>query len=212
MLDQNTDRMWYVIGAVIIGAAIILILNGTMPQLFASVAETFEDKTDDVSSAVSDMDMAVGSGENLLLGTSDDWVDYPGLFQHAGGVGQSSAYRLIADMGLAPGDMVTFSGDFNFYNGHYGPRINFSPVPYDTDDEREMARRGKTHTGKGKFTYTVKVPENTVYLRVMISNQNEVNGSAREDVISIRKLKLEKGIVAYRRRGISICKRTVKEC
>lgn len=46
MLDQNTDRMWYVIGAVIIGAAIILILNGTMPQIFASVAESFDGAAD----------------------------------------------------------------------------------------------------------------------------------------------------------------------
>lgn len=45
MLDQNTDRMWYVIGAVIIGAALIFIMNSTFPQLFASVGDTFEGKT-----------------------------------------------------------------------------------------------------------------------------------------------------------------------
>lgn len=28
MLDQNTDRMWYVIGAVVIGAGIIFLANG----------------------------------------------------------------------------------------------------------------------------------------------------------------------------------------
>lgn len=42
MLDQNTDRMWYVIGAVLVGAAIILIANGTLPQMFASVTDSFE--------------------------------------------------------------------------------------------------------------------------------------------------------------------------
>lgn len=42
MLDQNTDRMWYVIGAVLVGAAIILIANGTLPDMFASVTDSFE--------------------------------------------------------------------------------------------------------------------------------------------------------------------------
>ena len=42
MLDQNTDRMWYVIGALVVGAGIILLANGTLPSLFASVTETFE--------------------------------------------------------------------------------------------------------------------------------------------------------------------------
>ena len=46
MLDQNTDRMWFVIGAVIVGAAIIFIANGTLPTLFASVKDTFSDSAD----------------------------------------------------------------------------------------------------------------------------------------------------------------------
>lgn len=41
MLDQNTDRMWYVIGAVLIGAAIIFGMNTLMPNTFASVGESF---------------------------------------------------------------------------------------------------------------------------------------------------------------------------
>lgn len=61
MLDQNTDRMWYVIGAVIIGAAIILILNGTVPEMFASVGETFKAKTENVRTDVSDITMTDGA-------------------------------------------------------------------------------------------------------------------------------------------------------
>lgn len=64
MLDQNTDRMWYVIGAVIIGAAIILILNGTAPELFASVADTFRDKTEEVTEVIDGIDP--NTHENLL--------------------------------------------------------------------------------------------------------------------------------------------------
>lgn len=68
MLDQNTDRMWYVIGAVIIGAAIILILNGTAPQLFASVGDTFQEKVADVTQVINkgfaedDNEMTDGAG------------------------------------------------------------------------------------------------------------------------------------------------------
>lgn len=42
MLDQNTDRMWYVIGALVVGAAIIFIANGTLPDLFASVGNSMQ--------------------------------------------------------------------------------------------------------------------------------------------------------------------------
>lgn len=52
MLDNNTDRMWYVIGAVIVGAALILVMNLSMPELFAAVGETFEEKTEDVLAVV----------------------------------------------------------------------------------------------------------------------------------------------------------------
>ena len=43
MLDQNTDRMWYVIGALVVGAGIILLANKTLPEVFASVTGAFED-------------------------------------------------------------------------------------------------------------------------------------------------------------------------
>ena len=46
MLDQNTDRMWFVIGALIVGAGIILLANKTMPEIFASVADSFENASE----------------------------------------------------------------------------------------------------------------------------------------------------------------------
>lgn len=60
MLDQNTDRMWYVIGAVLIGAAIIFGMNTLMPGAFASVGGMFENFIENVPS------------ENLLNQTPDD--------------------------------------------------------------------------------------------------------------------------------------------
>jgi len=38
MLDQNTDRMWFVIGALVVGAGIILLANKTIPEMFANTA------------------------------------------------------------------------------------------------------------------------------------------------------------------------------
>ena len=55
MLDQNTDRMWFVIGAVIVGAAIIFIANGTLPTLFASVADSFEESSAESTAVIDEM-------------------------------------------------------------------------------------------------------------------------------------------------------------
>lgn len=52
MLDQNTDRMWYVIGALVVGAGIILLANKAMPEVFANITKTFKDTTDEVTSEV----------------------------------------------------------------------------------------------------------------------------------------------------------------
>lgn len=62
MLDQNTDRLWYVIGAILVGAAIVLLLNGAAPQLFASVGDTFED----VWGSTEDDIQQITGKENLL--------------------------------------------------------------------------------------------------------------------------------------------------
>ena len=46
MLDQNTDRMWYVIGALVVGAGIILLANKALPEVFANISNTFNGTTD----------------------------------------------------------------------------------------------------------------------------------------------------------------------
>jgi len=65
MLDQNTDRMWYVIGAVVVGAAILLLLNGTVPDLFAQATGTYEEKTEDVTHQLDNTSIAP-PGVNIL--------------------------------------------------------------------------------------------------------------------------------------------------
>ena len=52
MLDQNTDRMWFVIGALVVGAGIILLANKAMPQIFASVTESFENVSNPATDVV----------------------------------------------------------------------------------------------------------------------------------------------------------------
>lgn len=76
MLDQNTDRLWYVIGAVLIGAAIILLLNGSAPQIFAQVAGTYEDLTEGVTDEI---DKGTITEEDLVeLGQINDFSDLRG--------------------------------------------------------------------------------------------------------------------------------------
>lgn len=90
MLDQNTDRMWYVIGAVVIGAAIILILNSTASAMFSSVANTFEDKTNEVTGMLDNGTL------DSTLSNSDYWE--PGTISVKGeklGVDQFRNYEDI---------------------------------------------------------------------------------------------------------------------
>src|SRR5699024_7172468 len=57
MLDQNTDRMWYVIGAVLIGAAIIFGMNTLMPEAFASVGSMMASLTDIAGENIASIDI-----------------------------------------------------------------------------------------------------------------------------------------------------------
>jgi len=59
--------MWYVIGAVLLGAAILLLLNGTAPQLFASVSDGFNHVSNEVGDAV----QMIEKDEDLLFDSND---------------------------------------------------------------------------------------------------------------------------------------------
>lgn len=41
MLDQNTDRMWMVIGAIVVGAAIIGVVSLAFPQMMNNIIGKF---------------------------------------------------------------------------------------------------------------------------------------------------------------------------
>ncbi|EPY6472531.1 hypothetical protein ACWO4B_003228 [Clostridium sporogenes] len=42
MLDQNTDRSWWMIGAVIVGAALIGLAKVAFPEVFQSIITYFK--------------------------------------------------------------------------------------------------------------------------------------------------------------------------
>ncbi|MGI8362928.1 hypothetical protein [Bacillus cereus] len=48
MLDQNTDRSWWMIGAVIVGAALIGVVSVAFPDLTQSVIGLFKTKISSV--------------------------------------------------------------------------------------------------------------------------------------------------------------------
>lgn len=73
MLDQNTDRLWYVIGAVLLGAAIILLLNGAVPQLFASVGETFQTKAEKATESAEEINKNYFDSSMALTDGVIDW-------------------------------------------------------------------------------------------------------------------------------------------
>lgn len=75
MLDQNTDRMWYVIGAVLIGAALILGANTLFPGLMSSVSTSF----------ISAMSGAVMiPDEDVYLAQDDDFIMVYGNWTYIG--------------------------------------------------------------------------------------------------------------------------------
>jgi|SRR5699024_8379175 len=148
MLDQNTDRMWYVIGAVLIGAAIIFGMNTLMPNAFASVTELFEDTTSQVR-----VDISYNT-KNLI--NSDDVTKGAGLNVSTGDLSYGAANPHHAYSDYMP---VGEHQSYTFYiPGH---KHTTALVFYDRDYNR---LDGWNAHGVEIFTYTA--PENARYARV----------------------------------------------
>ena len=106
MLDQNTDRMWFVIGAVIVGAAIIFIANGSLPTLFASVADTFEGSSAQATEVIDSM------GRNLL----DMYPIHEGSYIHnvSGNLAHDHPFHAVSDfMSITPGETYAFKTSYD---------------------------------------------------------------------------------------------------
>ena len=52
MLDQNSDRMWFVIGALVVGAGIILVANKSIPDIFSKVTDQFKSTSEQGTDSV----------------------------------------------------------------------------------------------------------------------------------------------------------------
>lgn len=63
MLDQNTDRMWFVIGALVVGAGIILLANNMVPDMFAKVTGSMKNV---VTNNIGMVKKVRVGGENLI--------------------------------------------------------------------------------------------------------------------------------------------------
>lgn len=188
MLDQNTDRMWFVIGALVIGAGIILLANKTMPEVFANVTKQMKNIT---NSATDEIDNGMFPNPNIAKNSSYDWQTYSGSSsKYSKTIGEN--WFNLEEEGLKPGDKITFSFDYDFGTDTYVPRLNFSPYPYETDDEREIARVGKRLTGSGHYSYTITVPNNTNYF-IPLMNNGLTDGSYRSKSLKLRMVKIEKG-------------------
>lgn len=105
MLDQNTDRLWYVIGAVLIGAAILLLLNGTAPDLFAQVAGTYEDVTEKATDSADEL--AFGD-ETIIPITSTN--SFNGLGGWKGSTVQITPNQTVEEWGTNQATRVQVSG------------------------------------------------------------------------------------------------------
>ena len=134
MLDQNTDRMWFVIGALVVGAGIILLANKTMPDIFASVAETFENNASEVSKTIREAD------DNLLVDSNRG--------RTIAGDGWLIATYELDDKTLKDGETVTLvvkghmaegRRSMSFYNTYLGSDIiGFKKEDF---DKNGIARR-----------------------------------------------------------------------
>ena len=79
MLDQNTDRMWYVIGALVVGAGIILLANKGLPEVFASVTESFEQPMNSGTKLLHDL----ANTTNLYTGGDYRYQGIPGGYGYS---------------------------------------------------------------------------------------------------------------------------------
>lgn len=207
MLDQNTDRMWYVIGAVIIGAAIILILNGTAPQLFASVGDAFQSKLEPVTEEVdgifpkSRLDKEIYAkwqGVNLAYGTDEMKVTQ----KH-----ESNGYYAINDDALSEmiGGELTLSFDIKSPDGSggYARALMITPdragIAHSRSESYPLTEQWVRHTHT--FTFTQSIYDQLITHdgvgRVGVKSNQYVTGNDGERFPHlVRNLKLELGKVA----------------
>lgn len=186
MLDQNTDRMWYVIGAVLIGAAIIFGMNTFMPSAFASVTNTFDE-------VLGEVNLEQKPRKNYLLDSSAPkkgrMVDY---------------YLDVHEFNELQGNTVTISFDAKAeVDDHHAIDVYFR-VHDGTIRTFNMSDSYIIDNGYERLTYQMEIPNFDRFLDYDMSLRfrgnrfvpgaipNE-NGSMNAGKFTIRRVKMELG-------------------
>lgn len=83
MLDQNTDRMWFVIGALVVGAGIILLANEVFPKMFGDISETMANVVNDASGLLDESE----ESNNIV------WASSSNIFNNSSTWGYANTWR-----------------------------------------------------------------------------------------------------------------------
>lgn len=162
MLDQNTDRMWFVIGALVVGAGIIFIANGTLPELFASVTESFEEASDNALSVVDEV-VPTTSAQNILIGY--EWQHggfQPDDSEFTRGLLHQHIAEHIPTNGASKVTVELLEDVPEFAKSAYG-RIN----AYDVDKQVISTPLGRLDEYE-PYKVSAELPEGTEYIRVFL--------------------------------------------
>lgn len=181
MLDQNTDRLWYVIGAVLVGAAILLLLNGSAPNLFAQVAGTYEELTEEATSGAESLTddgpkripIAELNQEADLI--SPDNMEI-GTFNYLTGdlttANNNQFERMIDPVSVTPNTdyYITYELQSNVPD-KWGTEVAW--VFYDQEMNPIEGRSVYSYYEDERKTTTLTTPENARYIRVRFGRTEE---------------------------------------
>ncbi len=96
MLDQNTDRMWYVIGAIVIGAAIIAMGLNIFDSSFESVDSLMVQQMDIAGRTLDEFEIM---SRNLLIDSDFEGLDYHGWREYEGFTITPEGGRITSEIG-----------------------------------------------------------------------------------------------------------------
>ena len=175
MLDQNTDRMWYVIGAVIVGAALIFLMNGAFPTLFANIGATFEGKvaqTTEMTDGIRPITKPVLSSKESL----EQFLNDPANWEQGGltastGMDSVNMYALRTDYIVL--DAGTYRVSYTADSAYYpmmGVRL------YDADKQYLM------YTNDDPYTHEFEVTEDRGHVRFRIMYKHADTAGDKDNV------------------------------
>ena len=134
MLDQNTDRMCFEIGGVIVGAAIIFIANGTLPTLFASVSDTFGESASKGTDVV----------EEIVPNTSANLIDPENIHRNMNIDTTGRRYPNTTNLWNSFYGPIAVQGGQTYEFSASGPMASQRVAFYDKDDKFISTARGVT--------------------------------------------------------------------